>query len=260
MIRHLKTLYLHRELLWLWAGRETKVRYKQSFLGVVWAILQPLVLMIAFTAVFSLFVHIDTGDVPYPLFSFTALLAWTFLSTAISFAVPSMVNNMNLVTKIYFPREILPIASVAASFIDFLVASVLLVGVLAWYHVQLTGYVLWVPFIVVIQILLTLGIVIPASAMNVFYRDMRYVIPLGIQLWLYATPIIYPITVVPEAWRTLYALNPMVGIVDSYRRVILEGQPPVPEYLAISICISVALAVLGYVYFKRSEPLFADLI
>src|SRR6476469_8986854 len=129
MIRHLRTLYLHRELLWLWAGRETKIRYKQSIMGAAWAILQPLVLMVAFTFVFSTFVHIPSDGLPYPLFSYTALLAWTFASSAVTFAIPTLVNNMNLVTKVYFPREILPMASVVASFVDFLVASIILMGV-----------------------------------------------------------------------------------------------------------------------------------
>jgi lipopolysaccharide transport system permease protein len=167
---------------------------------------------------------------------------------------------MNLVTKIYFPREILPMASVAASFVDFVVASLVLVIVLVWYQVAFTPALAWIPVILSIQVLLILGIVIPASALNVFYRDIRFVVPLAVQLWLYATPVIYPISVVPEAWRHLYALNPMVGIVESYRQVVLLGQPPVFDYLGISALVSIGLVVGGYAYFKHSEPLFADLI
>ncbi len=260
MIQDLRTLYRHRELLWIWTLREIKVRYKQSALGAAWAILQPLALMLIFTLVFSVLVRLPSDGVPYPVFSYTALLGWTFFATSISFAIPTLVNNLNLVTKIYFPREILPIASVGAAFIDFLVASVLLVAVLIWYQVPATPMLLWVPVLIALQVCLVLGIVLPAAAINVFYRDVRFLIPLATQLWLYATPVIYPVSLVPEQFRLLYALNPMVGIIDSYRQVILLGLPPVPEYLALSAVVSLALLLIGYRYFKRSEGAFADLI
>lgn len=260
MLRDLRILYGYRQLLAIWTVREVKVRYKQSLLGVGWAILQPLALMAVFTLVFSLFVRLPSDDIPYPLFAYASLLIWTFFSTSITFAIPTLINNINLVTKIYFPREILPVASVAAAFVDFLLASSIMAVVVLIYHVPLTANLLWVPVIVAIQILLTLGIALPASAFIVFYRDVRFVVPLGIQLWMYASPVIYPVSLVPERFRSLYALNPMVGIVDSYRRVVIQGLPPVFEYLATSALISVCLAVLGYLYFKRSEASFADLI
>jgi lipopolysaccharide transport system permease protein len=260
LLRDLQALYRHRELLWIWTLREIKVRYKQSVLGIAWAVLQPLALMLVFTTVFSVLVKIPTDDVPYPVFSYTALLAWTFFATAVSFAIPTLVNNLNLVTKVYFPREILPIASVGAAFVDFLVAGGLLVVVLVYYQIPFEVTLLWVPLLVGVQVLLTLGVVLPASALNVFYRDIRFVVPLAIQLWLYATPVIYPVSLVPAPVRPLYILNPMVGLIDSYRRVIVQGLPPVPEYLAISTVVSLVLAVAGYTYFKRSEASFADLI
>jgi homopolymeric O-antigen transport system permease protein len=260
MLKHLKILYAHRELLLIWTLREIRVRYKQSLLGASWAILQPLVLMLAFTVVFSVIIKMPSDGTPYPVFSYTALLAWTFFASSITFAIPTLINNLSLVTKVYFPREILPIASVFAAFVDFLVASVLLVGALVIYHVPVSLTVLWLPVLVLIQILLILGIVLPASALTVFYRDVRFIVPLGVQLWLYATPIIYPVSMVPEPFRLIYALNPMVGIVDSFRRVILQGVAPVPEYLAISAVMSIVLAFIGYTYFKRSEGSFADLI
>jgi lipopolysaccharide transport system permease protein len=260
MISDLTALYRHRELLWMWTLREIRVRYKQSVLGAAWAILQPLALMLAFTVVFSVLVKIPSEGVPYPVFSYTALAVWTLFATSLSFAIPTLVNNLNLVTKIYFPREILPIASVGAAFVDFLVATPLLIALLVWFRTPLSPALLWVPGLVAVQLLLIVGIVLPASALNVFYRDVRFVIPVAVQLWLYATPIIYPLSVIPESFRALYALNPMVGLVDSYRRVILHGEPPAFDYLAISAAVSLALATMGYAYFKRSEGVFADRI
>jgi lipopolysaccharide transport system permease protein len=260
VLKQLSLLYQHRELLVMWTRREIKVRYKQSFLGAAWALLQPLALMGAFTLVFSVLVKLPSDDIPYPVFSYTSLVVWTFFATSISFAIPTLVNNLNLVTKVYFPREILPLASIGAAFIDFGVASLLLVGLLMWFHISISGAIIWLPLLVLIQILLIVGVVLPAAALNVFYRDIRFVVPVAVQLWLYATPIIYPMSLVPEALRTLYLFNPMAGLVDSYRRVLLRGEPPQAEPLAISATISVVLAVVGYMYFKRSEAVFADLI
>ena len=260
MLNHLRILYAYRELLLMWTLREIKVRYKQSFLGAAWALLQPLALMVAFTIVFSVLVKLPSDDVPYPVFSYTSLVVWMFFATSLSFAIPTLVNNMNLVTKIYFPREILPLASIGAAFVDFLVASVVLVGLLVWFHTPVTLALLWLPVLLGIQFLLILGIVLPAAALNVVYRDIRFIVPVAVQLWLYATPIIYPVSVVPEAFRTLYLLNPMAGLVDSYRQVLLHGTAPALEPLALSFCVSLALALAGYAYFKRSESMFADLI
>lgn len=258
MLDHLRLLYQHRDLLLIWSLREIKVRYKQSLLGGAWAILQPVVLMLAYTVVFSLFIKMPSNGIPYPIFTYTALLSWTFFASSITFAVPSLINNLSLVTKVYFPREILPLASVAAAFVDFIFALGPFLALFVWYRMPASPAMLWVPALLVVQVALALGIVLPASALVVFYRDVRFVIPLAIQLWLYATPIIYPISVVPERFRTLYALNPMVGIIDSYRRVVLQGVGPNPQYLGTSVAISLVLAVAGYLYFKRSEETFAD--
>jgi lipopolysaccharide transport system permease protein len=260
MLTHVKALYRSRDLLLLWTLREIRVRYKQSALGAGWALLQPLALMVVFTAVFGLLIRLPSDGVPYPLFAYTALLAWTFFSASVTLAIPTLVNNLTLVTKIYFPREILPIASVGASLADFLVASVLLLAAVIWYQMPLSLNLLWLLPIVVVQIVLALGVVLPASALNVFYRDIRFIVPLAVQVWMYATPIIYPISLVPDQLRGVYALNPMVGIVDSYRRVLLHGSPPSMEYLGLSAVISTSLLIIGYAYFKRMEQYFADLI
>lgn len=260
MLQRLKHLYRYRDLLITWTQREIRVRYKQSFAGGLWAIMQPLALMIIFTIVFSVFARVPTDGIPYPIFSYTALLPWTLLSSAISFGVPSLTNNLNLVTKIYFPRVILPLASIGAAFFDFLIASLIFVAMMFFYRVALTSTILWVPLLLCIQVILMMGVVFLLSAVNVFYRDVRFVIPLLLQVWLYASPVIYPLTLVPEQYRLIYMLNPMAGLIDSYRRVILQGLPPEPAYLALSAVVSMILFVIGYSYFERAEPTFADVI
>jgi lipopolysaccharide transport system permease protein len=260
MIENLRTLVGHRELLWAWMLRDIRVRYKQSLLGAAWAVLQPLSIMAVFSLIFAYIVPVPTDGIPYPVFSYTALLPWTFFATAIGFAVPSLVNNMSLVTKVYMPREIFPLAAVAGSFVDFLVASVVYVGLMIVYHIPVAVTLLAVPVLLLIQVLLTLGVVLFAAALNVFYRDVRFLVPLGLQLWMYATPIIYPISLVPEWLRPLYLLNPMTGLIEAYRAVALRGAWPDWASLAPAAGLSLLLFVLGYVYFKRVEWQFADII
>jgi lipopolysaccharide transport system permease protein len=262
MIANVKNLFHYRELIGMWAFREIRVRYKQSVLGAAWAVLQPLALMLMFTFVFSQIARIPT-DQPYPIFSYTGLLPWTLFATSISFGVNSLINNMNLVTKTYFPREVLPFGVIGAALFDFLIASSIFVLLMVYYQIPVTIHFLWIPVFIIIQIFLMLGVILIGSALTVFYRDVRYVVPLGIQLWFYATPIIYPIKMVEEnlpQYRSLYALNPMVGIVQSYRDVILEGVPPNFTDLGIAAAVSVTLFIVAYIIFKRLEVLFNDLI
>lgn len=260
MAANLKTLYQYRELLWIWILREIRVRYKQSLLGAAWAILQPLSMMIAFTLVFSFLARVPTDGIPYPIFSYAAVLPWTFFSTSVSFGVPSLINNLNLVTKTYFPREILPIGAVGASFFDFLVASTIFLFMLLLYRVPLTWAAVWLPLILTLQILLTFGVTLLGSAIIVLYRDVRFIVPLGLQIWLYATPVIYPVSLVPQGFQPYYMLNPMAGIIDAYRRVILDGQPPTWSYLGLSAAMALAVFFIGYRVFKRLEVSFADII
>lgn len=259
-MNHLVTLIQYRDLLWLWAAREVQVRYKQSLLGIAWAILQPLALTVIFTLVFSQLAHIDTQGVPYPIFTYAALVPWTFFATSLSFGTTSLVTNMNLVTKIYFPREVLPLASIGAALVDFLAASVVFVGMLLVFGMSSSLHALWIIPLLIIQIVLTMAVTLLGSATIVFFRDMRFVIPLVTQVWMYATPVIYPIELVPEHLRLYYFLNPMAGIIDGYRRALLMGQPPQMTALLYSTAISCMLLVLGYAFFKRVEPLFADVI
>ena len=244
----------------LWTGREIRVRYKQSLLGVGWAIIQPLVLTVVFTLVFSRIMQVNTGGVPYPIFAYAALVPWTFFATSLSFGIPSLVNNLNLVSKIYFPREILPLANIGAALLDFAMAGLVFAGMMLVYQIPVTLYILWVIPLLVIQTILTAGVVLLGSAAIVFFRDVRFVIPLLIQVWMYASPVIYPTDLIPPAYLSLYFLNPMAGIIDGYRRVLVLGQAPNIPALLTATLISLALLFLGYFVFKRSEPLFADLI
>ncbi len=253
-------LVQYKELLYVWTRREIQIRYKQSILGGAWAILQPLSLMIIFTAVFGYFVRVPTDGIPYPLFSYSALLPWTLFSTSISFAAPSLINNINLVTKIYFPREIFPAASTGAALFDYVVASSLFLVLMLIYKVPFGSTLVFLPIILVIQILLMLGISFIASAVIVRFRDIRFVVPLGLQLWMYSTPVVYPLSLVPERFHLWYMLNPMASLIDGYRRVTLFGQAPQWNYLGVAAIISAIIFILGYRFFKREEEWFADVI
>ncbi len=257
---HLTNLYHYRDLLWLWTGREVRVRYKQSALGAAWAVIQPLALTLVFTLVFSRLIQVDTGGVPYPVFAYSALVPWTFFATSLAFAIPSLVNNLNLVGKIYFPREILPLANIGAALVDFAMAGLVFAGMMLIYQIPLTLNVLWVIPLLIVQMMLTVGVTLIGAALIVFFRDVRFIIPLLTQIWMYASPVIYPATLVPAQWQTLYFLNPMAGIISGYRSALVLGETPNLPALFLATIISVVLLLIGYVTFKRSEPLFADLI
>jgi lipopolysaccharide transport system permease protein len=260
MSAYVSELIRARELLFTWATRDFKVRYSQSILGAAWAILQPLSLMVVYSVIFSVFIKVPTDGIPYPVFAYTALLPWTFFANSLSFAIPSLVSNMNLVSKIYFPREILPLSTILVGFVDFLVASSVFVLMLLFYRVPVGSTILFVPLVLLIQIILTFGISLLASAVNVFYRDVRFVIPLALQIWMYLSPIIYPVSLVPERFRPFYFLNPMAVLIDTYRRTILFNQTPDWPYLGLATILSAFLMVVAYRYFKQAEREFADLI
>ena len=260
MVGYLKKLYQYRELLWVWTLRNIQVRYKQSLLGGLWAVLQPLSLMIAFSVIFTQLVKVSTDGTPYPVFAYTALLPWTFFAVSITFGITSLTSNLNLVTKISFPREILPLASIGAAFVDLLVGSTVFIGMLLYYGIPIRNTVWVLPILLLVQILLTIGIVLFSSAVNVFYHDVQYVVPLAIQLLMYATPVIYPASQVPIRWRGIYMLNPMATLIESYRAVILQGRWPEWQSLLIASIISLAIFMAGYLYFKNEEWQFADII
>ena len=261
LLAHARELFRHRELLWLVTEREIKVRYKQSVLGVLWAILQPLSLMIVMTVFFSWFARMPSDGIPYPLFVYSALLPWIFFSTSLSFAIPSLITNAHIITKIYFPREIVPLASVLAALLDFLIASAVFLLILAYYRVQLTWNLLFLLPLLAIQIAFTTGVCLLLSAFTVLYRDVRHMLPLLIQIWMFFTPILYPASVVPGRWRVVYfMLNPMAVIIDGYRHAVVQGLPTQLSYIGLAALVSCVLLWLGYKYFKHLEREFADIV
>jgi len=256
----IKELFNYRELLLSITIREIKVRYKQSILGILWSILQPLSMMAIFTVVFSYFIKIPSDGIPYPIFSLTGLLPWTFFSSALSFAIPSVVSNISLVTKIYFPREIFPLASVLAALVDFCIAVGIYICMLLYYRIGLTVNAFYVVPLLTMQIVLTLGISFFAAAINVYYRDVKYVLPFALQFWMYACPIIYPLSVVPKWLIPFYMLNPMAPIIDGYRRALLLGMAPDLSATLIASAVTVFVFFLSYRFFKQVEMSFADVI
>lgn len=257
---YVSDLWHHRELLWHWTLREVNVRYKQTVLGISWAVFQPAVLALVYSVVFSLILQVPTGDVPYPLFAYTALVPWTFFANSLGQGIPSLVGQMNLITKAAFPREILPFGVLGATFVDFLCAFVVFVVMLVVYGAPLTLNVLWLPLLLLLQMALSAAVILAGSALNVFFRDIRFIVPLMIQIWMYASPVIYPTTLVPEWLLPLYNLNPMVGIIQSYRSIFLYGLAPSWSALLPGFLITVILLVAAYLFFKRVEPNFADII
>ncbi len=256
----LRELWNYRELLWVLTLRSLQIRYKQSILGIAWAVLQPLALMLMFTLIFSVLLKVPSEGVPYPIFAYSALVFWVFFSSSLNNAIPSLELNADLIKKIYFPREFFPISSILAAVFDLLIAAVILLGMMFYFHVPFTLNILYVIPIIMVQIVFTMGVCFIFSALNAYYRDVKYALPLIIQLWLYATPIIYAISLVPERFRTYYMLNPMTGIIESYRNVLVKGTSPDLFYLGIAIAGSVFLFIVGYLYFKRIEMTLADVV
>lgn len=250
----------HSDLLLAWTSRTIRARYQQSILGILWAIAQPLAMMFVFTILFTRIIPVDTGGVPYVVFSYSALVPWTLFLTSITDMIESLVANMNLVSKIYFPRDILVISVMMARLLDFSIAFSILFLLLLYYHLPVfTKEWLFLPLILLIQLCLSLGLGLLGSATNVFLRDVRHLFALGLQLWFYATPIIYPVTMIPENLRPFYFLNPMAGVITAYRSVLIYQTPP-ESYLILSGIVSVVILITGYIVFKRLEPSFADVV
>lgn len=260
MLASVKGVFQARDLLLAWTGRNIRARYQQSALGWLWAVIQPVAQVVMFTVIFTLFVPVNTGQTPYVIFSYTAMIPWAFLSASLTDMSGSLVSNMSLVTKIYFPREILPVSAMLARLMDFGLAAGLLIVLIVYFRVPFfpLGW-LFLPVILAIQFALVLGLGLACAAANVFYRDVQSLLTLGIQLWFYASPIIYPVTMVPERFRTFYFLNPMAGILEAYRDVLINGQVPQASLLE-SGAISLVILLLGYSFFKRVEFLFADIV
>lgn len=256
----LKELAHYGDLLYTLTLHRIKVRYKQSFLGVSWAIIQPVSMMMIFTAVFSLIARVPSGGAPYAIFAYVALLPWNAFASSVSNATSGLVSHSQLVTRVYFPREILPITYVLAALFDFFIASSVLGALMLYYRVPLTAEALYAVPIVIILTAFSLSISLLFSATQVRFRDIGMAVPLLLQLWMFATPIIYPLSAVPARLRFAYLFNPMVGIVESFRRVILYSSSPDFRELGASALISIILLIASYLYFKRIESTMADVI
>lgn len=261
MVDNLIELYAYRELLLSFAIREIKLRYKQTIMGVSWAIIQPLVMMVVFTLIFSKFIKVSSEGLPYPIFSYSALLPWTFFSTSVSFGSVSLLTDSNLIKKIYFPRETIPLASIIAAGVDFGIASLVFLVMMVYYRVPVSTSMLYMAVLLPLLVLFTAAVVLLLSATNVYFRDVRFAVPFIVQLWLFATPIAFSMEVVPERFRLLYVvINPLAGLIDGFRSIILHGRPPVAAHLAVVAVVSVGLFLGSYVFFKRLERNFADVI
>lgn len=257
----LHDLWIYRELIFFMTWRDLKVRYKQTLLGASWAVLKPFLNMVVFTIFFGGLAKVPSEGVPYPIFSFAALLPWELFSNALSISSRSLVQNRHMITKIYFPRVILPLSSTLSGVVDFLIAFVILLAMMAFYRIQPTLNMLTLPLFLLLAIVAALGVGLWLSALNVLYRDIGYITPFLTQFWLFITPIVYPTSMIPEQWRVLYSLNPMTGVVEGFRWAILGTQQGAPGLtLYISIAVSVVLLVSGMYYFKRMERHFSDLV
>lgn len=255
----LRELWQHRELLYFLVWKDIKVKYKQAALGIAWAILQPVLGMLLFTLLFGRVAKLPSDGLPYPLFYFASLLSWTYFSTALTTASNSVVGSTSLVSKVYFPRILLPASGVISSVLDLVIAFAMLVGLIVFYRVPLTLPLLFMPLVLVPLIVFALGAGQFLAALNVNYRDVKHALPFLVQLWFFASPVVYPISMVPERYQWLVALNPLAGIIETTRALL--GSRPVPwEVLGISCTVTVVVYFLGLWYFQRTERRFADVI
>ncbi|MFC2081664.1 ABC transporter permease [Candidatus Bipolaricaulota bacterium] len=256
---NVRELWNYRELLYFLTWRDVKVRYKQAVLGFLWAFVQPFLKMIVFSVIFGTFAQMDSEGFPYPIFLYAGLLPWQFFADSVTRSGNSVVGSANLITKVYFPRLIIPISSVGAALVDFAISFGVLLGLMLFYRTMPTLSILMLLPLVVLTIMTALGVGIFVSALNVAYRDFRYIVPFLVQIWMFVTPVVYATTIIPRRWYWLVQLNPMGGIVDAYRSAIL-GKPFDWNTLAISLMISAAMFTVGLIVFRRTERYFADII
>ncbi|HEY9764390.1 MAG TPA: ABC transporter permease [Trichocoleus sp.] len=257
-----RDLWRYRELFYFLAWRDILVRYKQTAIGVAWALIRPFLTMIVFTVVFGKLANLPSeGNAPYPILVFAAMLPWQFFANALSECSNSLINNANLISKVYFPRLVVPTSAVIVSFVDFLISGIILLGLMAWYNAVPSWRILTLPLFIGVAFAAAMGAGLWLAALNVQYRDFRYVVPFLVQFGLYISPVGFSSTIVPERWRLLYSLNPMVGVIDGFRWAIIGGQVQLywPGFL-ISLLLVVVLLVTGILYFRRMERTFADVI
>lgn len=256
----LSEVWEYRELLYFLGWRDIKVRYKQTILGATWAIIQPFFTMVVFSLFFGRLAKVPSDGIPYPLFSYAALVPWTFFANGLAQSSNSLIGSSNLIKKIYFPRLIIPMASVGSGLIDFVLAFVVLLLMMFYYGMALSWNIIWLPPLLLLALVTALGVGMWLSAMNVQFRDVRYTIPFLTQIWLFSTPIAYPSSLLSEPWRTLYAINPMVGVVEGFRWALLSTDTAPGPMIIVSSVVALGLLISGALYFKRMEKTFADVV
>jgi lipopolysaccharide transport system permease protein len=252
-------LWSYRELLYFFVWRDVKIRYKQTGLGVAWAVIQPLFTMVIFSVIFGGFAQIPSEGIPYPLFTFAALLPWQLFSEGMTRSTTSMVSNANIMTKVYFPRLIMPMAGILSPIVDFLIAMVILVLMMAYYGFVPTVNVVFLPAFVLLALATSLGVGLWLSALNVQYRDFQYTLPFLIQIWMFASPVVYSTNMVPEQYQLIYGLNPMAGVIEGFRWALLGTAPP-SGIIGLSVVVVLVLIISGVFYFKKMEQYFADIV
>jgi lipopolysaccharide transport system permease protein len=253
-------LWAYRELVYFLTWRDIKVRYKQTVLGAAWAILQPVLTMLVFSLFFGRLARMPSEGVPYPLFTFAALVPWTFFANGLTQSSNSLVGSANLITKVYFPRLIVPVATILSGVIDLILAFAVLVVMMAYYHITPSANVVWLPVFLLLAVMASLGTGLWLSAMNVQFRDVRYTVPFLTQFWLFATPIAYPSSLLSQPWRTIFGINPMVGAVDGFRWALFGHAAPPLTIAAVSFASALLVLVTGALYFRRMERTFADIV
>jgi lipopolysaccharide transport system permease protein len=256
----LRELWEYRELLYFFAWRDIKVRYRQTVMGALWAIIQPLFTMVIFSLFFGRLANVPSDGLPYPIFTFAALVPWTFFANALTQASNSLVVSGDMLKKIYFPRLALPTATVLAGVIDFALAFIVLLGIMLFYGFVPTINIIWLPFFMLLALVASIGVSLWLAAMNVQFRDVRYTIPFMTQAWLFVTPIAYPSSLLPEFWRTVYGLNPMAGVVEGFRWALLGTDTAPGPMMIVSSVVALILLVSGALYFRRMEQSFADVV
>jgi len=257
---NVRDLWEYRELLYFLTWRDIKVRYKQTVLGAAWAIIQPFFTMVVFSLFFGKLAKVPSDDIPYPIFSYAALVPWTFFANGLSQSSTSLVASANLIQKVYFPRLVVPVSAVISGAVDFVLAFVVLLGMMLFYGIVPTGAVVWLPLLLLLALVTSLGVGLWLTAMNVQFRDVRYAVPFLVQAWMFATPIAYPSSLLDEPWRTLYGINPMAGVVEGFRWALLGTETAPGPIVLVSALVAMGLLVSGAYYFRRMEKTFADVV
>lgn len=256
----LKLVWDYRELLYFLAWRDLKARYAQTVMGLAWAVIQPLFMMLVFTVIFSNIARIPSDGIPYPIFAYAALVPWSYFAKSLDRSGFSVVAESNLITKVYFPRVIVPLAATLGGLLDFAIAFLMLIGMMVWFGVTPDWKIAAVPFFLMVAVIASLGVSLWLSALFVKYRDIGAVVPLLTQVWMFATPVAYPISMIPDHWRTLYSMNPMVGVIEGFRWALLGTAPPNPAMLTVNVVVIIILFVCGVAFFNRMANTFADVI